>query len=259
MVNCGGSVLVLSPQLASFRKAMSKKFSAPTKICPMCKEEKPVSAFTLRNTKWRTGPVSRCKACCALVSRATCKKVTSDPCRVIKRRTAAKKWREQNPERVRATAQKGRTQHREERNAAYRKWRKENPDRAREYEATKQKRWAKELRDRRMTPEAKAKRAEYWKNNPGMKSAICAARRVRQKNAYPAWADRKAIAEIYRKAELLTERTGTEHHVDHIDPIHHRLVCGLHVAANLQILTADENRRKSNRFEPIQEVYAVTA
>lgn len=45
--------------------------------------------------------------------------------------------------------------------------------------------------------------------------------------------------------------SGEGFHVDHIIPITNELVCGLHVDYNLQILTAQENLTKKNKF--IQE------
>ena len=59
----------------------------------------------------------------------------------------------------------------------------------------------------------------------------------------PTWADNKKILEFYKR-----KPPGT--HVDHIIPLHHRLVSGLHVESNLQYLTSVENLRKSNKFDP---------
>ena len=70
---------------------------------------------------------------------------------------------------------------------------------------------------------------------------------ARRRTAVVEWADRNAISEIYRRAAQMTRETGVEHEVDHIVPIKGRNVCGLHCEANLQILTALENRRKHNR------------
>lgn len=68
--------------------------------------------------------------------------------------------------------------------------------------------------------------------------------------ATPPWASQVTIGRIYLDAARRTRRTGISHHVDHIVPLTHPLVCGLHVPANLQILTATENLTKSNRFRP---------
>lgn len=37
--------------------------------------------------------------------------------------------------------------------------------------------------------------------------------------------------------------------VDHIIPIHHDDICGLHISCNLQYLTKEENSSKSNRWD----------
>jgi hypothetical protein len=73
-------------------------------------------------------------------------------------------------------------------------------------------------------------------------------RRIQKHNACPEWANEDAIRHFYLTAKQLTAETGIPHDVDHIVPLKHKAVCGLHVPANLQILTARENRRKSNKF-----------
>ena len=63
-----------------------------------------------------------------------------------------------------------------------------------------------------------------------------------KRQAMPLWADREAISCIYQEAKYL------QWHVDHIIPLNHPLVCGLHVEGNLQALSPKENLRKSNNF-----------
>lgn len=66
----------------------------------------------------------------------------------------------------------------------------------------------------------------------------------------PRWADADAIRAVYELAQRLSKETGIAHHVDHVIPLHGRLVSGLHVAENLRAIPAIENKRKSNLFNP---------
>lgn len=83
---------------------------------------------------------------------------------------------------------------------------------------------------------------EYRHQNPGQ-YALYNERRTRYlKDCRPKWADQKAINFFY---ECRPEGS----HVDHIIPIIHPLICGLHVETNLQWLPAKVNLSKNNTFE----------
>lgn len=70
----------------------------------------------------------------------------------------------------------------------------------------------------------------------------------RLKKAMPKWANTFFIQEIYALARLRTKLFDLIFHVDHIIPLRGKLVCGLHVENNLQILPEKENLRKSNHL-----------
>ena len=74
-------------------------------------------------------------------------------------------------------------------------------------------------------------------------------RRAEKLKRTPAWADQQAIRTVYDEAARLTQETGEAHHVDHIIPLQGKLVSGLHVANNLQVLHWRQNVLKRNRFE----------
>ena len=68
------------------------------------------------------------------------------------------------------------------------------------------------------------------------------------KTACPSWANKDAIDRIYKEAKQLTKTSNIKYQVDHIIPLRHPLVCGLHVEHNLRIITAADNKTKSNEF-----------
>lgn len=74
-------------------------------------------------------------------------------------------------------------------------------------------------------------------------------RRAARLQRTPAWGDLDAMRAIYNKAAALTRSTGVPHTVDHVIPLQGKLVSGLHVHNNLQILTGSENSKKRNHFE----------
>lgn len=80
------------------------------------------------------------------------------------------------------------------------------------------------------------------------RQAAVNARRRKTKIATPAWADLEAIRTRYKERATMERLTGVRHDVDHVIPLCGDNVCGLHVAANLRVILARDNRRKSNHF-----------
>ena len=100
-------------------------------------------------------------------------------------------------------------------------------------------------------------RVERWRrNNPGKERAKKRMREVQKINACPPWAQseiiKKEILAHYLHAEWLESVTGEKMHVDHIVPLCSDFVCGLHVPANLIVLTAKDNISKSAYWWPEQ-------
>jgi len=204
-----------------------------TKYCSKCEQTRPVSEFSKR-PKSKDGLRSNCKICEAAAYSAWREKniehvaAASKARRLLKKpkiSEANKSWRLANPEKHAANGKA---------------WRESHPG----YSAEKSK--AKYLLD----PEAARARSLVWaKENPDKATAIVRRRSAAKINATPSWSDGDAILKFYAEAKQLTQETGVVHHVDHIVPLRHKKVCGLHVHQNLQVLTATENLKKGNRFD----------
>lgn len=180
------------------------------KRCCTCKAEKPLDAFTPSN--------ARCKQCTKLHNHAH---YEANKARIREKNDA---WDRDNPERSKAYhreyAAKWYVENEATVRARSRSWRMENNARNRAFNAA-------------------------WKaENKHLVASYTAKRRLLLRKAMPAWADVKAIKLVYERASA----SGME--VDHIVPLVSPIVCGLHVAANLQLLDRVANASKSNRHWP---------
>ncbi len=95
----------------------------------------------------------------------------------------------------------------------------------------------------------------YRKRNPEKVAGWWTYHRAKRLQAVPSWfspADAAAIARTRRIAAVMAEVTGEPWEVDHIIPLAGRNVCGLHVGGNVQAVPRAINRRKSNKFEPLE-------
>lgn len=134
-------------------------------------------------------------------------------------------------------------------------WQKANPERARELNLAdsrrnfEKRRPAKNARMRKFNamPHVLAAKKAWRKANPDVVAALAAVRRAARKHATPTWANWFFIREAYNLARRRTAATGFKWHVDHIVPLQSKVVCGLHVEHNLQVIPAVENHRKGNR------------
>lgn len=138
-------------------------------------------------------------------------------------------WQRQHPEKVKAYGAKWKAANREQRTAIVRSWRERNPDKVAVMSAKAGRKWA--------------------ASNKGKRNATVKARQHAKRQSMPPWVDRAAFLPIYEEAARLTRETGIPHEVDHIVPIQHPLVCGLHVPANLRVIPRSANRAKRNTFE----------
>jgi hypothetical protein len=86
------------------------------------------------------------------------------------------------------------------------------------------------------------------RNRAKIRARLAASKQGREKRRVP-WANRDAIIEIYRQAELTTRTTGRPYVVDHEIPLQGRDVSGLHVEKNLRVIEQHENARKYNSWE----------
>lgn len=141
---------------------------------------------------------------------------------------------------------------------AYRaKWRKENAESMRAYQAAWFQKNKVRLREKSRLAQAKFRakqKTEGWmpwhKREPAKALALCRRRQAGLKTASVKWATQFFMNEAYDLARRRSNATGFAWHVDHIVPLKHPLVCGLHCEQNLAVIPGVDNVRKSNAAWP---------
>jgi hypothetical protein len=151
-------------------------------------------------------------------AREAVKRCNSAPDAVVRLKAYAKQYYQQNAETIK---QRSRDQHER---------RRDDPA-----EIKRRREYGKQWRDEKRHMNRAKARAYY------------AARTKR----CPQWVSTEQkwmMLEAYEIAVLRERATGIRWHVDHIVPLQGKIVSGLHVPWNLQVIPASENVRKSNRF-----------
>lgn len=127
-----------------------------------------------------------------------------------------------------AKAKQWRDENKDKQNAATKAWRESNPERT----AAMYRDWAERNRDK-----VNAK----WMQ-----------REASKKHRTPAWLTADELWMIEQAYDIAAKRKqmfGFDWHVDHIVPLQGKTASGLHVPWNLQVITAKENRMKSNKLK----------
>lgn len=126
-------------------------------------------------------------------------------------------------------------------------------DGAAEYAKNSEKRKAKALEQYyKNIQKSRTKQLERQKQNLPAFAAATAKRRAIKLNRTPAWISEDElwlIREAHKLAALRTKMLGIKFHVDHIIPLQGKLVSGLHVPNNLQVIPAALNISKNNFYE----------
>jgi hypothetical protein len=88
----------------------------------------------------------------------------------------------------------------------------------------------------------------WAKDNAAQATANAMKRHAAKLQRTPVLGCQCLIPLFYEATREATKRTGVRHHVDHIVPLRGKTVSGLHIASNLQVITAVENLSKSNEW-----------
>ena len=192
------------------------------KTCSTCKELVPIEGFH-KNLGFKAGINSRCKKC-ANLKNTECYHKNREA-----RLKYAKEFVEANREKVL-------------------KQKKEYYEKIKLLESYKEKMRQYSKKYQIENKEKVREIQRNWYATSTRAKSIGAEKSRRRRTCKVKWANDFFISEIYHLAQLRSRLLGVKYHVDHIIPLKHPLVCGLHVENNLQIITQHENCVKRNKF-----------
>lgn len=190
--------------------------------CSRCQQDKELEAFGLNRSK-ASGRQSYCKPCAKSYQKQLPAEIKT------KKLERSKAWQRANPDRVSKINakhfQKRKKIARPADRARQNEWRKENPEKN------------------------AASRARHYRRQKARYLAAVGYRRAALRQAVPCWYDEAAVKAVYAEATA-RNAAGECVHVDHVIPLVSKVVCGLHVHTNLEIIPAVENLSKNNRHWP---------
>jgi len=105
----------------------------------------------------------------------------------------------------------------------------------------------------------RASRGRYRTKHPEYSYYHCASRKARKISATPPWLTKEHKQHMksnYALAQQLTRLTGESWQVDHIIPLRHERLCGLHVPWNLRVITGKDNASKRHTIVTANGLYA---
>jgi 5-methylcytosine-specific restriction endonuclease McrA len=152
---------------------------------------------------------------------------------ILKKRLRQKRYAEKHKDRVKSAIKKWNDAHKDKLNEASKSYyhrNKGNPE-FQEKNRLKMKEWALKYPEKVLEQSARKRATKLLR--------------------MPVWSDKEQIKRIYEVALRKSNIEGRKYHVDHIIPLRGKLVSGLHIPSNLQVILESENLAKSNQF--IQE------
>lgn len=230
------------------------------KTCTKCGIEKQFNEFS-KDSNLKSGLKSACKICRGLESKEWSRSNKG----YIKNKNRENYL--ENTEKLKIKSNLYKQTYKEEEKIRNQKWHEDN----KEQEKIKNKIWAEENKEY-ISIKGKIYREEHkeerrvvnkiWtKNNPEKCNSNLAKRRATKLDATPedlTKEDWQQIDEFYKEAKRLEKSDGIKRHVDHIVPLQGEIISGQHAPWNLRVITAEENRKKSNKItKEIENIFYV--